>query len=203
MAPAAPSAQPAAPAALFIAVLGTPGTGHVALAEALARRLAEETGLRCAAGPLPDRGAAVGSGVSEAFAWDVFVCHAQTLLHSAQWHRTHVALTLLTALDLLQQDPAAERADTALRSRLQAAGVTWMLAAGVGVVRLESALDAAAALLRARETPRGGLLTRLTRRNAAAPPWQWVCEKCDVPECEHAQRVSSAHRRPAAGLPRE
>jgi hypothetical protein len=44
-----------------------------------------------------------------------------------------------------------------------------------------------APLLRRRALPRDGLFSRLARRNAEAPAWQWVCEKCDVPECEHAQ----------------
>ena len=33
-----------------------------------------------------------------------------------------------------------------------------------------------------------GLFTRLAARNAAQPAWQWVCEKCDVPDCEHRLR---------------
>ena len=58
---------------------------------------------------------------------------------------------------------------------------------GSGPARLDAALDAVAPLLRDVETPRQGLFTRLQQRNAAARDWQWVCEKCDVPECEHAQ----------------
>ena len=203
MDPADRAASAAAHPALLIAVLGAPGTDPVALAEALAHRLAEETGLRCAAGPAPAAGATtIANGPSGDARCEVLVCPADTLLHSAHWHRTHVALSVLAGLDPLRYDPAAEHADTALRSHLQAAGAAWVLAAGTGAARLESAVDAVAPLLRARETPRGGLLTRLSRRNAAAPQWQWVCEKCDVPECEHAQRLSSAHPPPAAGPPR-
>jgi hypothetical protein len=76
--------------------------------------------------------------------------------------------------------------DAALRALVQAQRLPWVLVSGRGEARLESALDAVAPLLRRRALPRDGLFTRLARRNAEAPAWQWVCEKCDVPECEHA-----------------
>jgi hypothetical protein len=79
-----------------------------------------------------------------------------------------------------------EPVDTALRQLLQAQRLPWVLVSGTGPARLESALDACAPLLRGRPAPRDGMFTRLQRRNAAAPAWTWVCEKCDVPECEHA-----------------
>jgi len=105
-------------------------------------------------------------------------------------HREQVALTLLTALDLpcAADDPALrEPVDDALRALLRAAGLPWALVGGQGPDRVESALDAIAPLLRRRATPRQGLLTRLAQRNASAPRWDWVCEKCDVPECEHVR----------------
>ena len=177
--------------ALVIAVLGVEGTGT--LAEALARRLAAETGLRCARVPLLTN--------SDLLAHDLVVWDADAFGRPAAWR--HVVLTLLTALDPLHSDPRAEAADAALRTRLQAARRPWVLISGDGPARLESAVDAVAPLLRTRRTPRRGLLTRLGRRNAAAPQWQWGCETCDVPECEHAQRLSSTHRRRAAGPPAE
>jgi hypothetical protein len=69
---------------------------------------------------------------------------------------------------------------------LQAQRLPWVGVSGSGAARLENALDAVAPLLRSRSAPRDGLFTRLQQRNAAAPAWNWVCEKCDVPECEHA-----------------
>jgi hypothetical protein len=36
--------------------------------------------------------------------------------------------------------------------------------------------------------PGSGLFTRLAARDAAQPAWRWVCETCDVPDCEHALR---------------
>ncbi len=105
------------------------------------------------------------------------------------------SLSLLTALDLpwvsdgMQRDGAhvREPVDTALREMLQRHALPWVLVSGSGAARVEAALDAVAPLLRQAPTPRGGLLTRLQQRDAAAPAWQWVCDKCDVPECEHAQ----------------
>ena len=68
--------------------------------------------------------------------------------------------------------------DASWREVLSASGRAWsVLHADV----LESALDVIGNL-----RPLGGLLTRLQEREAAQPSWQWVCEKCDSPECEHA-----------------
>jgi nicotinamide riboside kinase len=113
---------------------------------------------------------------------------------AATLHRSQVALSLLTALDLpwvadgLQRDGAhvREPVDNALRQMLQAQRLPWVGVSGSGAARLENALDAVAPLLRSRSAPRDGMFTRLQQRNAAAPAWNWVCEKCDVPECEHA-----------------
>jgi nicotinamide riboside kinase len=101
------------------------------------------------------------------------------------------ALTLLTALDLPwvadghQRDGPHVRApvDAALRELLIEHRLPWALVTGCGAERVENALDALAPLLRGRETPRGGLFTRLDARNAADRPWR--CEFCDDPACEH------------------
>jgi nicotinamide riboside kinase len=111
----------------------------------------------------------------------------------------HAALathTLVTALDLpwvpdgLQRDGPHVRGpvDAVVRELLAAHGIGWSLVSGLGQARTESALDAVAPLLRARAAPTGGLLTRLAERDAAQPAWQWVCDKCDAPDCEHRLR---------------
>jgi nicotinamide riboside kinase len=105
-----------------------------------------------------------------------------------------VALTLLTALDLpwvadgLQRDGehVREPVDRALRGLLTAHGLPWSVIAGHGPARLERALDAASPLLARRAPADAGLFTRLAEREAAMPAWRWVCETCDVPDCEHA-----------------
>jgi len=112
---------------------------------------------------------------------------------AAQQHRQSVHLTLLTALDLpwvadgLQRDGPHVRGpvDAALRDLMSGGGVAWSLVSGRDDARVASALDAATPLLRARARPGSGLFTRLAERDTAQAGWQWVCEKCDAPECEH------------------
>jgi nicotinamide riboside kinase len=105
-----------------------------------------------------------------------------------------VAHTLLTALDLPwvadghQRDGEHVRVpvDSAVRALLAAHGLGWSVVGGQGAERLEQAFDAVTPLLMTL-APRGaGLFTRLAQRDAVAPAWRWVCEKCDVPDCEHA-----------------
>ena len=119
---------------------------------------------------------------------------------AARW-QAGMHLTLLTALDLpwvadgLQRDGEHVRVpvDNRLRELLADHGLPWSLVAGSGATRLQHALDAATPLLRQRAAPRAGLFTRLAERDAAAPPWPWLCD-CDDPGCEHA--VAQAAARP-------
>ncbi len=115
---------------------------------------------------------------------------------AGQAHAGAVTHTLLTALDLpwvpdgLQRDGPHVRppVDALVRELLAAHGIGWSLVAGQGAARLEAALDAVTPWLRPRAAPGSGLFTRLAAREAAQPVWQWVCETCDVPDCEHALR---------------
>lgn len=112
------------------------------------------------------------------------------------WQRG-CALTLLTALDLpwvadgQQRDGPQVRApvDAVLRELLAAQRLPWALVSGRGGLRVDSALDAVAPLLRQRPTPRAGLFTRLAERNAAAAGQSWVCANCDDPDCEHRTQL--------------
>jgi nicotinamide riboside kinase len=105
-------------------------------------------------------------------------------------------LTLLTALDLpwvadgLQRDGphVREPVDTHLRALLDGHAIAYATIGGAGDARVGHALDAASPLLMRLAPTDSGLFTRLARREAAAPAWQWVCDSCDVPECEHALR---------------
>jgi nicotinamide riboside kinase len=114
--------------------------------------------------------------------------------------------TLVTALDLpwvadgLQRDGPHVRApvDEALRELLSVHGIGWSLVSGLGERRTETAFDTVSPLLRARATPGSGLFTRLARREADQPAWHWVCEKCDVPDCEHRLRAITAGAAPPA-----
>lgn len=120
------------------------------------------------------------------------------------------SLTLLTALDLpgtadgRQGDGAQAREDVQrrLRALLCEHRIAWSLIGGQGAARTEAAVDAVAPLLLPMlATPAragAGLFTRLAEREAAQPRWTGPCEKCDVPECEHAA-LRSARRSSADG----
>jgi nicotinamide riboside kinase len=113
---------------------------------------------------------------------------------AAAEHAALASHTLVTALDVPWVDDGLQRegphvrgpVDATLRELLAAHGIDWSLVSGSGQARVDSAFDAVAPLLRARAAPGSGLFTRLREREAATPAWRWVCEKCDVPDCEHA-----------------
>lgn len=125
-----------------------------------------------------------------------------SLLPMAVAAQRRVALTLLTALDLpwiadgLQRDGEHVRApvDRAVRSLLAEHGLGWSVVGGRGAARVEQALAAITPLLATLAPPHAGLFTRLAERDAAMPVWSWVCEKCDVPDCEHAALRSLQRR---------
>jgi nicotinamide riboside kinase len=107
--------------------------------------------------------------------------------------------TLLTALDVPWQADGVMRdgphvrepVDALLRTRMREHGITWSVVSGQGDARVASALDAVTPLLSRIAVPGSGLFTRLAARDAAQPVWRWVCETCDVPDCEHALRLRS------------
>lgn len=108
------------------------------------------------------------------------------------------ALTLLTALDIawqpdgLQRDGPQVRApvDNRVRALLIGHELPWALVAGQGAARVEAAFDAVAPLLRGHARAGSGLFGRLAGRDAEdlaqSAAWRWVCDSCDVPDCEHA-----------------
>ncbi len=103
--------------------------------------------------------------------------------------RQHLyALTLVTGLDLpwvpdgLQRDAAQprEEVDALVRSHLQSARLPFQVVYGNGAQRLQSALLAIGAA--------GVLPAEMARRAPDADTrraWQWNCEKCSDPACEH------------------
>jgi len=117
---------------------------------------------------------------------------------AAQAHAMSVQHTLLSALDLpwvpdgLQREGDHVRApiDALVRELLTTHRIGWSLVSGQGSERVQCAFDAVAPLLRSSATPGSGLFTRLAARDAAQPAWQWTCEKCDVPDCEHRLRAA-------------
>ena len=111
-------------------------------------------------------------------------------------HAASVQHTLVTAVDLpwvadgLQREGEHVRVpiDTMLRELLAAHGIGWSLVSGSGAVRVNNALDAVSPLLNRIAVRGSGMFTRLAQREAAQPAWQWICEKCDLPDCEHRLR---------------
>jgi nicotinamide riboside kinase len=92
-------------------------------------------------------------------------------------------LTLLAGLDLPWVADGLQRAgphvredvDALIRKSLGDAGVAYRVVYGLGAQRLANALaavDPAAA-------------AGAVARPVAAPRWQWNCEKCSDPQCEH------------------
>ena len=126
--------------------------------------------------------------------YSVRIFNDPSLLPSAIDQQKSCGITLLTALDLAWQPDGLQRdgphvrqpVDDLLRTHLLGHGLPWALVSGQGERRLASALDAVAPLLRRRAPAGSGLFTRLADRDAAQPMWQWACEACDSPECEHA-----------------
>ncbi len=108
-------------------------------------------------------------------------------------------LNLLTALDLpwvadgLQRDGEHVRApvDAAVRAALSDACIGWSVIGGRGPERVDAALDVVAKALQGRRLPRAGLFTRLQQRDAGRAAGQWICEDCNVPECEHRSLVQA------------
>jgi nicotinamide riboside kinase len=102
-------------------------------------------------------------------------------------------LNLLMALDLpwvadgLQRDGehVREPVDTAIRRALADAGIAWSVIAGQGDARLDAAFACAALALQGRRRRQTGLFSGLGQRGGAS---MWICESCDVPECEHRSR---------------
>jgi nicotinamide riboside kinase len=117
-----------------------------------------------------------------------------SLLPMAIAAQRSAAYTLLTALDLPwvpdghQRDGEHVRVpvDQRLRALMLEHGLAWSVVGGQGALRVDQAFDAITPLLTTLAAPSAGLFTRLAERDAAMPAWRWACEKCDVPDCEHA-----------------
>ncbi len=120
----------------------------------------------------------------------------ERLTSDAVTHHRRCAMTLVMALDLpwvadgIQRDGPHVQVPVmqSLRALLTAHALPWALVSQSGAARLESAMDAVAPLLRNLPTPRQGLFTRLSQRNAEPAARSWRCERCDDPDCERRVR---------------
>ena len=163
-----------------IVLLGAPGTGSHALAEALAPHLcAAPTPLFITHSPLVG---ALASG------------NGADLAAALQAHQG-AALTLLMGLDL--PCPPTEQShqqtmDSRLRATLDAQSIAYRVVYGQGPARLASAVRALGTLL----GPGRGAGDDDKALSRAARLRAYGCEKCSDPVCEH--RLFTALTRPPA-----
>jgi nicotinamide riboside kinase len=125
-----------------------------------------------------------------------FIFQDESLTQAALAYQTSFDLTLITGLDMLWQADGIQRdgehvrapVDALLRHHLQSAGITFEVIYGSGEQRITHALQAI-----------GRLIPKTSTTNFIAAPavntpatdsndlkkWQWRCEKCSDPDCEH------------------
>jgi hypothetical protein len=164
-------------ATLRIGVAGATGAPRSALACGLADAIGHATGLICGrpASAAPDRspaGAAVRADNPPI---------AVIELDDVRALDDKIVVVLLVAPGRADD----ERQDAAWRCTLIERGGAWAALPASPERALQAALDAVAPQLRALQSPRDGLFTRLAARNASAAARAWRCERCDDPRCEH------------------
>ena len=150
------------PAQKTIALLGAPGSGALALAEALQRQLA---------------GSAMTAKVIAVADAPQLPAELRHALHSA-------AITLLMGLDLpcaAPEQTRREECDAHLRVVLADAAVRYHVVYGHGAERIENALKAINSIaIKPYVTSANDSFDAKTMRLRA-----WECEKCSDPDCEH------------------
>ena len=126
-----------------------------------------------------------------------FIFQDNSLHPAALAYQRSFDLTLITGLDMpwqadgIQRDGEHVRApvDALLRQLLQSAGITFEVIYGQGDERLANALLA----LQRHNHPLQGTINSIAACAYSMPAtdpirskkWQWNCEKCSDPECEH------------------
>jgi nicotinamide riboside kinase len=126
-----------------------------------------------------------------------FIFQDNSLIEAALAYQRSFDLTLITGLDMpwqadgIQRDGEHVRApvDALLRQLLQSAGITFEVIYGQGEERLANALLA----LQRHNHPLQGTINSIAPRADSMPAtglkslkkWQWNCEKCSDPDCEH------------------
>jgi nicotinamide riboside kinase len=112
----------------------------------------------------------------------------ETLYDFALDHQRLYDATLVTGLDLpwvadgLQRDgpQVREPVDTLLRTALTRAGLRWQVIYGSGVTRVDNALNAILKIANnIYPAPGSG------QKTLNSDTWNWSCEKCSDPACEH------------------
>jgi len=124
--------------------------------------------------------------------WSGLLFEGDPLLRFALERQRGYDLTLVTGLDLpwvadgVQRDAAhgREPVDALVRELLERAGVAYRVVYGHGEERLRNALAA---------LPQG-LAPRPVQPASSRAGWQWRCEQCSDPDCEHRLFTSLARR---------
>jgi hypothetical protein len=173
-----------------IAVLGAPGTGAEALAQALrAYLVANHPATTAVVHALPDN------------ALQALLAPASPPSVAATLEPTDPRWTRAQLIVLMGLDPGAacseaerqtqERSDQQLRMALCGAGKSFQVIYGTAEARLATALKAIIAIITLAKsienTPTSGLFDSKPEVSAPRRPVlrAWNCEKCSDPECEH------------------
>jgi nicotinamide riboside kinase len=130
-----------------------------------------------------------------------FIFNDMQLHTQALTYQRSFDLTLLAGLDMPWQPDGIQRdgphvrepVDALLRKTLQAAGINFHVVYGQGAKRLTNAVHAIESALKPNINDLD-IATKRIARNADFMPtnspktsqkWQWQCDKCSDPECEH------------------
>ncbi|WP_114971172.1 AAA family ATPase [Rhodoferax ferrireducens] len=157
-----------------IAIVGAKGSGKTQLACDLSRCLHLRNDLACIIADMAPLMAAIYADLLHG---------DQTLYESALAHHKTYDLTLVAGLDIPwrgdgQHDAASlsrEAVDAQLRATLARGQIAYTVVYGLGPARVEAALNAISPLRHDRVQP----------DSSARSNWQWSCEKCSDPQCEH------------------
>lgn len=183
----------------LIALVGAPGSGAEALAEALAVHIAPGVATLVPSTALLD---ALLSTASAHPASPVACKPTTDALAAALRLHQRAHLTLLMGLEGAAPLPpvtlAQETMDALLREALSGAGVAYRVVYGRGTQRVQHALKAinSIAVSAYSESARGTFDSKPLDPQAARLR-AWNCEKCSDPECEH--RLFTALIAPGAG----
>ncbi|MFM7332478.1 MAG: AAA family ATPase [Brachymonas sp.] len=125
-----------------------------------------------------------------------FIFSDKSLHHQALAYQRSFDLTLVTGLDMpweadgIQRDGPHVRGpvDALLRNLLQQAGIAYEVVYGSGHQRTANALNAVSRLAKTTNAIdsialHADLLTSDSQKDFNK--WQWNCEKCSDPDCEH------------------
>lgn len=157
-----------------IAILGAQGSGKTQLAHELSRCLHLRQDVACT---VSDKAPLMAAIYADLLHGD------PTLYEPALADQKTYDLTLVAGLDIPWRDNRVHEAaslpreavDAQLRATLARGQIAYTVVYGLGLARLEAALNAIAPWRHERIKP----------DSSARSPWQWSCEKCSDPQCEH------------------